>query len=116
MPIAVPELPDAEYTLPVAMGRLFDSTILSNSALWQMHGAKWQRLICFVLELLSAPFAQQQTHLQLSVSASLSRTLANKSIQALQIYSRNYTNSARPSVQTQFCYLMGTTGREGDKR
>lgn len=33
MPIAVPELPDAEYTLPVAMGRLFDSTILSNSAL-----------------------------------------------------------------------------------
>ena len=33
MPAAVPELPDEQYSLPEAVGRLFDSTVLSSDAL-----------------------------------------------------------------------------------
>ena len=33
MPKTIPKLPDSHYTLPLAMGKLFDCTILSNDAL-----------------------------------------------------------------------------------
>jgi hypothetical protein len=33
MPDAVPQLPDAQYSLPCAVGRLYDRTILSSDAL-----------------------------------------------------------------------------------
>jgi hypothetical protein len=36
MPVFVPVLPDAQYSLPCAMGRLFDKTVLSNDALRPM--------------------------------------------------------------------------------
>ena len=43
MPAAVPVLPEEQYSLPEAVGRLFDSTILSNDALRPLADA-WCRL------------------------------------------------------------------------
>jgi hypothetical protein len=43
MPAAVPVLPDAQYSLPEAVGRLFDRTILSRDALRPLADA-WCRL------------------------------------------------------------------------
>ena len=39
MPEVVPVLPDAQYSLPEAVGRLFDCTILSRDALRQLADA-----------------------------------------------------------------------------
>ena len=43
MPAAIPELPGAQYSLPEAVGRLFDRTILSRDALRPLADA-WCRL------------------------------------------------------------------------
>jgi hypothetical protein len=43
MPAAVPVLPDAQYSLPEAVGRLFDRTVLSRDALRPLADA-WCRL------------------------------------------------------------------------
>ena len=42
-PAAVPELPDEQYSLPEAVGRLFDSTVRSSDALRPLADA-WCRL------------------------------------------------------------------------
>ena len=53
MPAIVPVLPDEQYSLPEAVGQLFDATILSNAA-HRILADDWCRLsqaIPFVLEL-----------------------------------------------------------------
>ena len=49
MPESVPVLPEAQYSLPEAVGRLYDCTILSSDALRPLADAWCQLAMCSLL-------------------------------------------------------------------